>query len=300
MKNRVMAYTGLATLVTAICLIPTGAHAQQLTAAAKSTPGSKAATTAPKPDPASLPTPHATDGHPDFTGIWYHREPGPPVEQRADGSIVYQFPGVEKDPTAKLEVGNDHPNPAKGNMPAYKPEYLAKVEELNATQLKTDPAWSCYPPGVPRIGVPHQIVQGTKEIVFVYADLNGSFYRIVPIDGRPKASVHRIDRSYLGDSYGHWEGETLVVDVDNMNDDTWLSDNGLFHSTALHVTERFTRKGDTLQYEATAEDPKVLTKPWILPARTFTLSDEPVYEAPPCIEQDVSHLTSTDHHDNVR
>jgi hypothetical protein len=219
---------------------------------------------------------------------------------RKDGSVAYQFPGIEKDPTARVEIGTDHTNPASVNKPSYKPEYLAKVAELNATQLKTDPAWSCFPPGVPRIGPPQQIVQSSKEVVFLYADLNGSFYRVVPIDGRPRQSVHRIDRSYLGDSYGHWEGDTLVVDVDNMNDDTWLSDNGLFHSTALHVTERLTRKGDDLVYDVTADDPKVLAQPWSWPSRTLTLSQEPVYEAPPCIERDGEHLTSTEHHDNVR
>jgi hypothetical protein len=301
MKNGMMSiYSGLTALALTMCLTPAGAGAQRL-AAAKSTPETKAAATAANPDPAAAPTPRMTNGHPNLSGVWYHREPGPPVEIRKDGSIAYEFPGIEKDPSAKVEVGNDHPSPTKNNMPAYKPEYLPKIEELKVDLAKTDPAWSCAPPGVPRIGAPHQIVQGTNDIVFLYADLNGSFYRTVAIDGRPKASVHRIDRSFLGDSYGHWEGDTLVVEVDNMNDDTWLADNGLIHSKNLQVTERFTRKGNTLLYEATATDPIMLTKPWVLPARTLTISDEPVYEAPPCIESDGEHIVGTKGaHDNIR
>jgi len=300
MKFRVLRDSLMLSVAVVLWLVPTHVGAQQQAKAGKAASYSKATSATAKSEAAPNPTPHTADGRPDFDGIWYHSEPGPPVELRKGGTVVYQFPGIEQDPTAKIEVGTDHTSPAKNNMPAYKAEYLAKVNELNATQLKTDPAWACYPPGVPRIGPPHQIVQGSKEIVFLYADLNGSFYRVVPIDGRPRESVHRIDRSYLGDSYGHWEGETLVVDVDNLNDDTWLSDNGLFHSTSLHVTERFTRKGDNLIYEAIADDPKVLTKPWVLPTRTLALSQEPVFEAPPCIEQDGAHLTSTEHHDNVR
>ena len=77
-------------------------------------------------------------------------------------------------------------------------------------------------------------------------------------DGR---SVTDVDPSYFGDSVGHWEGDTLVVDVTHLNDETWLANGGYFHTDALHVVERYTRQGNTLRYEATAEDPNVMTKP---------------------------------------
>jgi len=68
---------------------------------------------------------------------------------------------------------------------------------------------------------------------------------------------------WMGDSRGRWEGETLVVDVADNNGDTWLDSSGNVHSDAMHVIERYTRTGpDTMQYEATIEDPKMLTRPF--------------------------------------
>jgi hypothetical protein len=67
----------------------------------------------------------------------------------------------------------------------------------------------------------------------------------------------------MGWSSGHWEGDTLVVDVTGLNNKTWFDRAGNFHSDALHVVERYTpRSADTLMYEATIEDPKVFSKPW--------------------------------------
>jgi hypothetical protein len=137
---------------------------------------------------------------------------------------------------------------------------LAKVKDLSARQSEADPyTYSCKAPGIPRIGPPQHIIQSERELAFIYSDTNGNYWRIVPVDGRPHNA--EADASYLGDSVGHWEGDTLVVDVTNFNDDTWLSRDGSFHSTALHVTERLTRRGGSLVYEVTVEDPKVLTGP---------------------------------------
>ena len=71
--------------------------------------------------------------------------------------------------------------------------------------------------------------------------------------------------SWMGDSRGRWDGDTLVVDAGNFNDKTWLDMAGDFHSDALHVVERYRMiSPDTIQYEATIEDPKVFTKPWTI------------------------------------
>ena len=69
----------------------------------------------------------------------------------------------------------------------------------------------------------------------------------------------------MGDSAGHWEGDTLVVDVIGFNDKTWLTGTGTFHSEALHLTERYTRVDkDQINYDVTIDDPKVLTRPWTI------------------------------------
>ena len=69
--------------------------------------------------------------------------------------------------------------------------------------------------------------------------------------------------SWMGWSNGHWEGETLVIDTTGFNDLSWFDRAGNFHSDALHVVERITaRSPETLNYEATIEDPKVFTRPW--------------------------------------
>ena len=138
------------------------------------------------------------------------------------------------------------------NPPPYKPELLAKVKELASDKIHNDPEFHCKPAGVPRAGAPRQIVQTPKLTLLLYDVQDGppGSFRLVPTDGRP----HRtdVDPSYFGDSIGHWEGDTLVIDVTHFNDETWLAGipgsqggSGYFHSDALHVVERLTRKGDT-------------------------------------------------------
>jgi len=120
---------------------------------------------------------------------------------------------------------------------------------------------------------------------------------VIPTDGRP----HRADEdpSYMGDSIGRFEGSTLVVDVTNFNDDTWLGSDGYFHTEKMHVVERLTRNGDTVTYTATVEDPDVLAKPWTTTARQLKLSTskaDALLEAPPCVEHDAPHIVTLDHH----
>ena len=153
--------------------------------------------------------------------------------------------------------------------------------------------------GIPRAGAPRQIVATPNLVILLYqidggaGDAPGNAVRLIPTDGRE----HRkdIDPLYFGDSVGHWEGDTLVVDVTKFTDDTWMGGRGYFHSRKMHVVERLTRKGDTLRYEATVEDPTVLTMPWVLTPRTLLHGDGMVVEAPPCIEFDESHLVNDNH-----
>ena len=107
----------------------------------------------------------------------------------------------------------------------------------------------------------------------------------------------------MGDSVGHWEGDTLVVDTIGFTDITWLETPGYFHSYDLRVTERLRREGNVLHYQATAEDPIVLTQPWVMNPRTLNLNtlpwDDPsagLWEDVPCFETDLEHLVTKEHH----
>ena len=241
--------------------------------------------------------PRTADGHPDLNGTW---DNGSGIDfirpqHLADGSVCVS--GCAPQPAAAQASA---PRPAARpprNFPRYRPEYLAKVAQLDRNQLQLDPVLHCRSPGLPRIGPPDKIVQQARQIVFLHDDVSGDFFRIIPVDGRP----HRtdVDPSTLGDSIGHWEGDTLVVEANQFNDDSWLTDNGAFHSDQLTVTERLRRVGDTLEYEAVATDPKVLTEPWKV-TRVAKLTDVDLVEATPCIDKDLSHVIDGTHHDNPR
>ena len=178
--------------------------------------------------------------------------------------------------------------------PSYKPEFQAKVTELEANSGKTDPVFYCGRPGVPRVGPPRKIVQLADELIFLYEDLSGDTFRVIPTDGR----AHRADvnPTYYGDSVGKWEGDVLVIDVRNFVEDTWIGEKGYFHSDALRVVERLWLDGDNLVWQATVHDPKVLTAAWTLAPRMISRTTQPIEESPPCHEQDGDRLLNKDHH----
>ena len=146
-----------------------------------------------------------------------------------------------------------------GEIP-YKPEALKQKQENQTNWLTRDPEIKCYLPGVPRatyIPQPFRILQSANQI-FVAYQYAGAVRNIYLKDPGPAP----VD-SWMGQSFGRWEGETLVVDVTGFNDQSWLDRAGNFHSDALHVVERYRRTSpDVIAYEATIEDPKVFTRPW--------------------------------------
>ena len=184
------------------------------------------------------------------------------------------------------------------DFPKYKPDFLPKVADLAARQVEMDTVLRCYPPGVPRIGPPAKIVQTANEIVFLYDDYNGSFFRVIPTDGRP----HRqgLSPSYLGNAVGSFEGDTLVVETVNFTDETWLTDNGAFHTKDLRVVERLRRVGDTIRYQAVAHDPAVLVEPWTIRPRELSRSTVELEESPRCEERDLEHMVDGSYHENPR
>jgi hypothetical protein len=153
--------------------------------------------------------------------------------------------------------------------------------------------------GTPMVPGPYnnnyQIVQ-TRDSVAIDVEMIHDA-RIIPLDGRP--DLASAIRQWKGDSVGHWEGDTLVVDTIGFNDTGWLDIRGYFHSENMHVVERLRREGSTLTWSATVEDPDVLLKPWTMNSRVMKLDPDPkatLAESLPCVEHDLSHLVTREHH----
>jgi hypothetical protein len=151
----------------------------------------------------------------------------------------------------------------EGNEIPYQAWAAAKKQENFAKRASADPTEAnCYLPGVPRatyMPFPFEIVQTPKTVAIIYEFAHAS--RAIPLDGSPHPDG--LPDAWMGDSRGRWDGNTLVVDVKNFNDQTWFDHAGNFHSEDLHVIERYTLTDrDHIQYEATIEDPKVFTRSW--------------------------------------
>jgi hypothetical protein len=161
---------------------------------------------------------------------------------------------------ASLERAHVIVDPPDGRIP-YRPEAISRQKQNFKDRATADPETRCFQPGVPRaayLRAPFQIFQNDRAVYIVYQDVHA--YRVIYLD----SSVHNEGLGYaMGDSRGHWEGNTLVADVTSFSDATWLDAAGDYHTGELHVVERYTRtRPDTLLYEATIEDPKVFSRPW--------------------------------------
>src|SRR5436190_1356452 len=152
--------------------------------------------------------------------------------------------------------------PAPGTLPTTPPMQPWAAEKSRGMKNSDDPTVHCYMPGVPRVvGMPFpiEIVQTPKKIVILYEA--SRTFRVIPTDGKLVGGESA--PSYNGDSVGHWEGDTLVVEVSNFNGQIWGPGNMKVTSDKYHVTERYTLQGDTIMYEAKIDDPGVLTGPFV-------------------------------------
>lgn len=200
--------------------------------------------------------PRLPDGHPDLSGVWWG---GADVGGRGFGGPRGRPQGPRPPSFTDL----------------YQPWAADKAKTLSD---KDDPTLNCAPVAFGtlnvrlwNVGAVGQIV-ATPRFVTLLSETYHDF-QLVPTDGR----AHRDDQppSRRGDAVGHWDGDTFVVDVANFTDDTWMFAEGRvsFHSDALHIVERYTRTdANTLEIEATVEDPKVLTRPWKVPTQTLQLA----------------------------
>ncbi len=192
--------------------------------------------------------PRAQDGRPNLQGIWM-------AVNRAAHDL--EDHAARHDMPAGLSV-------VDGGAIPYQ-SWAAERRQVNFDNRATaDPLGNCFLPGVPRVMAlehPFHILQtdGHVAITFEWQQV----HRLVYIDTEPPryAGVE----SWMGNSRGRWDGDVLVVEVTDQNDQTWLDAAGNFHSNAMHVTERYSlRDADTIDYEATIDDPEVFTTPWTL------------------------------------
>lgn len=248
----------IATIVTVTFALATFAAALEISVLAQApAPAAAAAAKAAAPGPA----PRMADGHPDLTGVWW-----------TGGDVG----GAQFGQSNGSRIGG-----ARGGTPAatfqslYKPEVAAKAKALSD---KDDPTLRCVPTAFGTlnvslfdVGAVGQIVATPKMVVMLSETYHG--FRVVPTDGRK----HRdeVPPAFRGESVGRWDGDTFVVDTRNFTDNTWISAEGRVspHSDQLHIVERYRRvDANTLEIEATLEDPEMLTKPWVVPKQTLVLA----------------------------
>jgi hypothetical protein len=218
----------------------------------------------PKEDPNWKP-PLTADGQPSIEGQW----------QQASDIITYSIEDPEAERAEHVALGGQRPmigrpiiDPPDGKIP-YQP-WAAKYRDFLRDQHKQpskpeylDPVARGFQEGLPRInyqGV-FQIHQYPGTVLVTY-DYHHSF-RLIPIDNSPHLGKNI--KLWMGDSRARWEGNTLVVDVANITDQTWFDIVGAFHSDALHLVERWTSAAPGhIVYIVTVEDPSVYTQPWKL------------------------------------
>jgi len=189
--------------------------------------------------------PKTPDGHPDLQGIWQ-------VLNTANWDLV-DHAGSYKLPAGIGVVEG-------GSIP-YKPEALAQKKKNSDNRLTEDPVEKCFLAGFPRtiyLPYPFQIIQSRDAVIMASEYVHT--YRWIPTVPFKRFEGYE---SWLGEARGRWEGNALVVESAGFNDQTWFDHVGDFHSSALKLTERFTRTApEIITYEVTVDDPKVFTRPW--------------------------------------
>jgi hypothetical protein len=192
--------------------------------------------------------PRAADDKPDFSGIW----------QSLSGADY----GLE--PHLATKDGPPGAGVVEGNAIPYQPSALQQRARNFAARATADPRTKCFTLGTPR-GIynnePFQIFQRPRELTLLFEF--GHPVRTIHTNATEHPDGH-ID-FWLGDSRGHWDGDTLVVDVTDFNGETWLDRVGNFNSDGLHLVERWSYVDrNTIRYRATFDDPQVYTRPWTL------------------------------------
>ena len=193
--------------------------------------------------------PRLPSGKPDFSGIWQ-------TTSAADYDLEPHSARKDAPPSAGI---------VEGNVIPYLPAALEQKKKNFEARATEDPRLKCWTLGTPR-GIyypePFQIFQRDRDRTVVFQF--GQSVRTIHTNNT-QHPVETDNEFWLGDSRGHWEGDTLVVDVTDFVEDTWLDRAGNFHSPKLHVVERWKfLDANTVEYKATLEDPNVFSRPWTL------------------------------------
>jgi hypothetical protein len=225
------------------------------------------------------------DGQPDVQGYWAPVKQGTySLSHPSNGGTgeVLHNRELEKQGKPIPTFPSRIIDPKDGEIP-YQPWARAKQKAVEANidhptqQGHLDPQGRCFPDGVIRnpLWTGFEIQQFPGSVVIIFDQ--GHTYRIIPLDGRPHAPAPI--KLWMSDSRGHWEGQTLVVDVANSNAKSRLDNIGDFSSDKVHIVERFTFGKAAIDWRATIEDPSVYTRPWTITAQYKRQhADEPDYE----------------------
>lgn len=212
--------------------------------------------------------PRGPNGQPDLNGVWQVLNTANyDIQAHTARAAMAMGPG----PFGPIPTKEVVALGAVGSVPAglgvvegdeipYQDWAAEKKIKNQENWLQSDPEIKCYLPGVPRatyLPYPFQIFHSEQAIFFAYEYAGAT--RNIYLDDPGEAPTD----SWMGQSVGHWEGDTLVIEVSGFNGQTWLDRAGNFHSDALRVVERYTPSGpNTMLYEATLDDSNVFTRPW--------------------------------------
>ncbi|HEX5111139.1 MAG TPA: hypothetical protein VFV95_21955 [Vicinamibacterales bacterium] len=180
-------------------------------------------------------------------------------------------------------------DPPDGKLPLQPWAQAERKQRALPERGYDDPTAHCFVAGVPRsmyVPAPVHVLQPPGYIVLLFERMS---WRTIPLDGRKH--IPDTIRLWQGDSVGHWEGDTLVVDTTNLNGKTWLNEVGDIVSHAETVVERFTPvDADRITYRATVTDPLVYTRPWTIEVPLNRQTDELLEVACHEDNQDLQHL----------
>jgi hypothetical protein len=201
------------------------------------------------------------DGVPDLNGLWQANGTANWNLEAHSAAAIPAFWGLGA--IAAIPAGISY---VEGGTIPYRPEALAQREANRAGWPATDPEDKCYMPGIPRatyMPYPFHIVQGNRDMLFAYefATANRKVNMMVDEQDVELAVVP----TWMGTSNGHWEGDTLVIEVTGNNELAWFDRAGNYRSLETVVTERFTKvSDDRIDYSATITDPTLYSRPWTI------------------------------------